>query len=63
MNFFKIPTLWNSKNTAPYFHDNSAKNLQDMVHHYKNFFEVFTKGELVLTPQDEADIVAYVKLL
>lgn len=63
VNFFKIPTLWNVKNTAPYFHDNSAKDLEEMVHHYKNFFQVFTNGALILTPQDEADIVAFVKLL
>jgi cytochrome c peroxidase len=63
VNFFKIPTLWNAKNTAPYFHDNSSKTLEAMVHHYKNFFEVFTDGGLVLSPQDEADIVAYMKLL
>jgi cytochrome c peroxidase len=63
VNFFKIPTLWNAKKTAPYFHDNSAKSLTELVHHYKNFFEIFTSGGLVLTPQDEADIVAYMKLL
>jgi cytochrome c peroxidase len=63
VNFFKIPSLWSVKDTAPYFHDNSAKNLEEMVHHYKNFFQVFTNGGLILTPQDEADIVAFVKLL
>jgi cytochrome c peroxidase len=63
VNFFKIPTVWNAKNTAPYFHDGSAQTLEELVHHYKNFFEVFTNGGLVLSPQDEADIVAYVKLL
>lgn len=63
VNFFKIPTLWNARKTAPYFHDSSAKSLEELVHHYKNFFEIFTSGGLVLTPQDEADIVAYMKLL
>lgn len=62
-NFFKIPTLWNARNTAPYFHDSSAKTLEELVHHYRNFFDIFTGGALVLSPQDEADIVAYVKLL
>jgi hypothetical protein len=28
-NLFKVPTLWGVKHTAPYFHDNSAKNLDD----------------------------------
>jgi cytochrome c peroxidase len=71
VNAFKIPTLWGVNRTAPYFHDNSARTLEDVVAHYNKFFEVATdpdgpgpKGPLVvLTPDDEADIVAYLKLL
>ena len=58
---FKIPTLWGVKKTAPYFHDNSAKTLEEMVSHYAITFEVFGFG--TMTAQDEADILAYIKLL
>ena len=34
LNAFKIPTLWGVAQTAPYFHDNSAKTLEDVVKHY-----------------------------
>ncbi|HND55571.1 MAG TPA: hypothetical protein PLV92_24320, partial [Pirellulaceae bacterium] len=30
---FKIPILWGVKDTAPYFHDNSRKTLEDVVEH------------------------------
>jgi len=61
-NAFKIPTLWGVKNTAPYFHDNSAKTLEDVVAHYARFFQLIP-NPITLTPQDQADIVAYLKLL
>jgi cytochrome c peroxidase len=69
LNAFKIPSLWGVRNTAPYFHDNSAKTLEDLAEHYKQFFIVISTpaggGDptLVLTDQDKADIVAYLKLL
>jgi len=62
LNSFKIPTLWGVKNTAPYFHDNSAKTLEDVVAHYARFFQTLP-DPVILTPQDQADIVAYLKLL
>jgi cytochrome c peroxidase len=62
-NLFKIPTLWNAANTAPYFHDNSAKSLEDLVAHYDRFFQIAFFGRIVLTPQEKQDIVAYMKLL
>jgi cytochrome c peroxidase len=65
LNSFKIPTLWGVKTTAPYFHDNSAMTLEDVVDHYGDF--VFNKlpppFTFTLTPQDRTDIVAYLKLL
>jgi cytochrome c peroxidase len=63
LNSFKIPSLWGVKNTAPYFHDNSAKTLEDVAAHYARFFLTLPPPVTVLTPQDEADIVAYLKLL
>jgi cytochrome c peroxidase len=61
-NAFKIPTLWGVKNTGPYFHDNSANTLEDVVAHYARFFQLIP-APVTLTPQDQADIVAYLKLL
>lgn len=69
LNAFKIPSLWGVKRTAPYFHDNSAKTLEELATHYKRFFALITTpaggGEpaLVLSDQDLEDIVAYLKLL
>jgi len=71
VNAFKIPTLWGVSRTAPYFHDNSARTLEDVVAHYNKFFEVASDVDgpgpkpplIVLTPGDQADIVAYLKLL
>ena len=72
VNAFKISPLWGVKRTAPYFHDNSAKTLADVAEHYATFFSIVTDPDgpagpaqpaVVLTPQDQADIVAYMKLL
>jgi cytochrome c peroxidase len=62
-NAFKIPQLRGIADTAPYFHDNSAKTLEDVMVHYTKFFAIVTNGGVLLTPQDEADCVAYMKLL
>lgn len=61
VNAFKIPSLWGVARTAPYFHDNSAKTLEDVARHYALFFSVVSP--IVLTPEDQADMVAYMKLL
>jgi len=60
---FKIPQLRGIRRTAPYFHDNSAKTLEDVAAHYTRFFNFVTGGFIALTPQDEADMVAFMKLL
>jgi len=63
VNAFKISVLRGIRRTAPYFHDNSAKTLEDVAEHYTRAFKIVSFGLLVLTPQDEADIVAFMKLL
>jgi cytochrome c peroxidase len=71
VNAFKIPSLWGIRRTAPYFHDNSAKTLEAVAAHYALFFSIATDPDgpgpagplIVLTPQDQADIVAYMKIL
>lgn len=62
-NLFKVPTLWNVRKTAPYFHDNSAATLPALVEHYNRFFTSPAFGLPPLSAQDQADIVAYLKLL
>jgi cytochrome c peroxidase len=59
--FFKTVSLWGVRNTAPYFHDNSAKTLRDVVDHYADFF--FPTIGVFLTPQDRIDIVAFLERL
>src|SRR5262245_37197602 len=63
-NLFKIPTLWRVKDTAPYFHDNSAKTRKAVAGHTAFFFltSPSTRG-FVFTEQDQADVVAFLKLL
>jgi cytochrome c peroxidase len=60
---FKIAQLRGIRHTAPYFHDNSAKTLEDVAAHYAQFFSLVTGGFIQLTPQDQADMVAFMKLL
>jgi cytochrome c peroxidase len=70
---FKIPILWGVADTAPYFHDNSAKTLEDVVDQYNFLFEQTPElaaaagcvaGRVpCLDDQAKADIVAYLRLL
>ena len=71
LNAFKISPLRGISRTAPYFHDNSAKTLEDVAEHYRRFFLIVTDVDgpgpagplVVLTEQDMKDIVAFMKLL
>ena len=71
--FFKIATLWGIKDTAPYFHDNSARTLGEVLDHYNRLFQ-FIDDQLpggvpngflfeLLSEQDKADIIAFLNLL
>ena len=59
------------RHTAPYFHDNSAKTLEDVLQHYRPFFHITSdldgpgpQPPLVdLTEQDQRDIIAFLKRL
>jgi len=62
-NAYKIPQLRGIRDTGPYFHDNAAKTLEDVMVHYANFFAIVTGNTLILTPQDQADMVAFMRLL
>ena len=58
---FKTPSLWGIRHTAPYFHDNSSRTLEEVADQYTFMFKLF--AGITLTKQDEADIVAFLKLL
>ena len=60
---FKIPSLWGVKKTAPYFHDNSVKTLEELAAFYADMFATNTFTPVQLTAQDQLDMVAYLKLL
>ena len=70
-NAFKISQLRGIRHTAPYFHDNSSKTLEAVAAHYARFFAFVTDFDgpgplpplITLTPQDQADMVAFMKLL
>jgi cytochrome c peroxidase len=59
-NLFKMLSLRNLKNTAPYFHDGSAKTIEDIMDQYN--FLLDTLG-IPHTDQDILDMTAYLKLL
>jgi cytochrome c peroxidase len=63
VNAFKIPILRGVAKTAPYFHDNSAKTLEDVAAHYALFFFLITGGNIDFSEQDQKDMVAFLKLL
>ena len=68
---FKISPLRGIRHTAPYFHDNSAKTLEDVLRHYRTFFSIVSDPDgpgpqpplIELTTQDMKDIIAFLKLL
>lgn len=53
----KGPVLRGLSARAPYFHNGSARTLLDAVHFYENRFG------LMLTPQEESDLVAFLRSL
>lgn len=65
---FKVPTLRNAVERAPYMHDGSLKNLFSVVKHYNDGFvtrpsksaEIF---KLKLTDEEQADLVEFMKTL
>ncbi|MCS6984354.1 MAG: di-heme enzyme [Leptospiraceae bacterium] len=80
MGKFKAPSLRNVELTAPYMHDGSVANLDEVLDHYSAggrtissgpfagvgsanpFKSGFVKG-FTLTPQERADIIAFLKSL
>jgi hypothetical protein len=57
-----------SARTAPYFHDNSAKSLEEVMEQYNFLFTSnqgfpITDSNIFLTPNDIVDIIAFLRLL
>ena len=68
---FRVPSLRNVVRTAPYMHDGSRATLADVVRHYSELDEERLHGipgrtllrALRLTPQERADLVAFLETL
>jgi Di-haem cytochrome c peroxidase len=54
---FKTPTLMNANFNAPYFHDGRYDSYDQVIAHFDRAFE------LGLSPQDRADLVAYLQTI
>jgi cytochrome c peroxidase len=69
LNAFKISPLWGVSQTAPYFHDNSAKTLEDVMRHYQAYFanpttpSAFGPNPITLEQGDMSDLIAFLALL
>ena len=57
LNTFDTPSLRGVKHTAPYFHDNSAGTLEQVIDHYNDHFQ------FGISPQQKDDLIAYLDLL
>lgn len=67
---FKVPSLRNVADTAPYMHNGSLPTLQSVVVHYSelNLDRLHADGDQILKPlrltqQEQSDIVAFLKSL
>ena len=57
LNRFKVPNLRGLASRAPYFHNGLAPTIEAVVQRYEIAFG------FVFTPQEEADLVAFLKAL
>jgi cytochrome c peroxidase len=57
LNLFDTPSLRGLKHTAPYFHDNSASTLEDVVAHYNSHFQ------FQISLQERDDLIAFLETL
>lgn len=60
---FRTPSLRNVANTAPYMHDGSVATLEEAVELEVYYRSREANRPLLLTPQERADIVAFLKSL
>ena len=57
LNLFDTPSLRGVKQTAPYFHDNSANTLEDVIRHYNLHFQ------FQISSQERDDLIAFLETL
>lgn len=75
---FDVPSLRGASRTAPYFHDNSHETMRDVIDTYSRFIIPFTPPmkmpavfppeteggrKEALSPEEKADLLAYLELL
>lgn len=65
---FKIPSLRNCAETAPYMHDGSMKTLEDVIHHYETGGKRHPNQHPVIKPfhlteRERKDLVSFLKTL
>ena len=64
---FRTQTLWGINETAPYFHDHSAADLDAVLRHYQTFFHITALGTgnpaFEISDAEASDIVAFMRLL
>lgn len=62
---FRISSLWGTADSAPYFHDNSAEDLEELLEHYQvNLFGVTAAAlgpQWALTDQQAEDVINYME--
>jgi cytochrome c peroxidase len=57
LNAFDTPSLRGLKHTAPYFHDNSAGTLEEVIEHYNDHFQFH------MPSQERDDLIAFLEIL
>jgi len=57
LNMFDTPSLRGLKHTAPYFHDNAANTLEDVINHYNLHFQ------FRILVQERDDLIAFLETL
>ncbi len=64
---FKVPQLRNIKNLGPYFHDNSADTLEEVIAYFNsNHYNNSKDGKLHRihqSPQEKSDLLAFLNIL
>lgn len=62
---FRVSSLWASADTAPYFHNNSADTIEEVLEHYRALFGLTALATgnpaWIITPEEETWIAAYMR--
>lgn len=58
---FRTPPLWGIEDTAPYLHDGRAETLQDAILLHQGEAAISSQGFIALSPDDRADLIAFLE--